>query len=129
MKTSIEIRDDIYAWLQSSALSGEVTGNITNTGRETDKEDVCISVLASEGTQCQKVYLNVNVYVKDLYVNKTYTENMERAGQLARLCAEVMESHYGDGWMCRLETQSVMEVSATNEHLINNRLYYQIINE
>jgi hypothetical protein len=129
MKTDIEIRQDIFLWLSTTDLKETVTGEISMTGRETDKEDVCISVLASEGRQWQKVYVNVNIYVKDIHANEVYRENTLRTGTLAKLCDTIMREHHGKGWMCRMEKQSVMEVSATNEHLINNKLFYQVINE
>ena len=68
MKTDIDIKDDVYRAVAGSALVTEINGVVSKTIRPANSanEDVVISVLASQNTEIQQAYVNVNVYVPDL---------------------------------------------------------------
>ena len=61
MKTDIDIKDDIYGVLEGTPIHQEVTGNLCKQGRETDLEDICISVLSNQNGEEQMAVVNVNI--------------------------------------------------------------------
>ena len=67
MKSDIDIKDDVYKIVNRSPLHKAVTGVLKKTLRpkDSDKEDIVISILANETKQAQTAYVNVNVYVPD----------------------------------------------------------------
>lgn len=46
MVNEFDILGDVYHYLKDSELAKVVTGQVSKTGRKTDKEDICISVLS-----------------------------------------------------------------------------------
>ena len=130
MKTDYEIKTEVYKHIYGSSLHQEVNGVLTKTKRpkDSDKEDIVISVVANQNGQTQYVSLNVNIYVKDDLRNNQYEENTERTGQLSTLAAELLEIFIGPGYRVTLTSQHTYDTNA-GEHVINNRLYYQQNNE
>lgn len=131
MKSDTDIRDDIYMCLKESELAAEVTGTLSKTKRPLNsrKEDIVISVRANAPTQRQEATVYVNVYVQDEKIDGQYEEATARTRTLAELCFRALAIVYGKTFYCHLDEQRVEEAADGNEHVITNKLTYQIINE
>lgn len=138
MKTDIDIKDDIWRVIKKSPLFNEVTGELKKTSvrpKESRKEDIVISILANNTKQKQTAYVNVNIYVADDYVDGQNEENSERLRRLCKMAFSVFESVRGVDFRLSLTDpnfdcgQRVIESEGTSEHVINNKILYQIINE
>lgn len=138
MKTDIDIKDDIWRVIKKSPLFKEVTGELKKTSvrpKESRKEDIVISVLANNIRQKQLAYVNVNIYVADNYVDGQNEENSERLRRLCKMAFSVFENVRGVDFRLSLTDpnfdcgQRVIESEGTSEHVINNKILYQIINE
>ncbi len=133
MKSDILIKDDVHTFIKNSTLASAVTGKICKQGvrpKGSDKEDVVISVIANQNGQIQEAVVNVNIYVKDDI--KSDGQNQEATIRLRELCdtaSEILEVGSGEDFRFTLESQRVIEVEGTKEHVINNRLNYKQINE
>lgn len=127
MKSDIDIKDDIYNYLKSSPLVAEVTGKLSKTLRPTEsmREDIVISILANVNGQIQEAYVNVNIYVADLYRDNQYIEDSIRLRTLCKAASDVLEVGYGNESRFTLEEQKVLAVDGRNEHCINNKILYQ----
>lgn len=138
MKTDIDIKDDIWRVIKKSPLFKEVTGELKKTSvrpKESRNEDIVISVLANNVRQKQMAYVNVNIYVADNYVDGQNEENSERLRRLCNMAFSVFENVRGVDFRLSLTDpnfdcgQRVIESEGTSEHVINNKILYQIINE
>lgn len=138
MKTDIDIKDDIWRVIKKSPLFKEVTGELKKTSvrpKESRNEDIVISVLANNIRQKQMAYVNVNIYVADNYVDGQNEENSERLRRLCNMAFSVFENVRGVDFRLSLTDpnfdcgQRVIESEGTSEHVINNKILYQIINE
>ena len=138
MKTDIDIKDDIWRVIKKSPLFKEVTGELKKTSvrpKESRKEDIVISILANNIRQKQMAYVNVNIYVADNYVDGQNEENSERLRRLCNMAFYVFENVRGFDFRLSLTEpnfdcgQIVIESEGTSEHVINNKILYQIINE
>lgn len=133
MKSDILIKDDVYAFIKKSPLASAVTGKICKQGvrpKCSDKEDVVISVVANMNGQIQEAVVNVNIYVADDI--KSDGQNQEptiRLRHLCRIASETLEVGSGEDFRFTLESQRVLAVEDTKEHVINNRLNYKQVNE
>jgi hypothetical protein len=133
MKSDILIKDDVYAHIKNSPLASAVTGKICKQGvrpKDSDKEDVVIAVIANLNGQIQEAAVNVNIYVADDI--KSDGQNQEatiRLRELCRIASETLEVGRGEDFRFTLESQRVIEVPGTKEHVINNRLNYKQVNE
>lgn len=133
MKSDILIKDDVYALIKNSPLASAVTGKICKQGvrpKGSDKEDVVISVIANLNGQIQESVVNVNIYVADdIKSDGQYQESTIRLRELCRIASETLEVGRGEDFRFTLESQRVLAVEDTKEHVINNRLNYKQVNE
>ena len=133
MKSDILIKDDVYAHIKNSPLASAVTGKICKQGvrpKDSDKEDVVIAVIANLNGQIQEAAVNVNIYVADDIKNDGQNQEATiRLRELCRIASETLEVGRGDDFRFTLESQHVIEVPGTKEHVINNRLNYKQVNE
>ena len=137
ISTDNDIKDLVYMLLQNSQLKAEVTGQILKVSRNpaSTNEDVVISVLANDNPrQIQSAYVNVNIYVMDIYFQqggeKYKVENTARTKELSRIFADMFEKAIiGEAYRLTLDRQRVIAVEGANEHCVNNRLLYQCVNE
>lgn len=133
MKSDILIKDDVYAFIKKRPLAAAVTGKVCKQGvrpKGSDLEDVVISVVANMNGQIQEAVVNVNIYVKDDI--KSDGQNQEATIRLRQLCeiaSDTIEAGSGEDFRFTLESQHVIEVPGTKEHVINNRLNYKQVNE
>ena len=133
MKSDILIKDDLSGFIKGSRLATSVTGKVCKTSvrpKDSDKEDVVISVVTNMNGQIQEAVVNVNIYVKDDYIKTTgqYQEATIRLRELCSIASETLEVGNGNDFRFTLESQKVLAVE-TNEHVINNRLIYKQVNE
>lgn len=133
MKTDQEIKEEIYQFIKGTDLEQSVSGVLSTRKRplNSTKEDILISILANGNRQKQQAFVNVNIYVQDQSVKKNaqLEEDGERIGQLSRIAADLFEVFWIGTARVNLEEQRVFEVENGKEHVINNRLLYQIVNE
>lgn len=135
MKSDIDIKDDVYKVIASSELKSTVSGTICKRRRTAYpigaelKEDVCISVLANKASQVQESFVNVNVYIQDVEVKGQREENTKRLREICQMCFNVFRAVHGDGFRLSLSEQRVIEVPDVGEHIINNKLLYQTLND
>lgn len=135
MKSDIDIKDDVYNVIEASALKAAITGSVCKrkrpfyaTGSPT-KEDVCIAVLANNTSQMQEAFVNVNIYVQDDNVKGQNEEKTKRLRDLCQLSFEVFKSVHGEDFRLSMSEQRVIECEGTGEHIINNKVLYQTIND
>lgn len=131
MKTDEEIKDDIYHIIKGSELERSVSGVLRKTRRpkDSDKEDIVISILENGHGQIQESVVNVNIYVADNVRDGQADEDTIRCRLLSRISADLLEVGRGSGFRFILEKQRVMPVNGKDEHFINNRLLYKQVNE
>lgn len=135
MKSDIDIKDDVYKVISSSALADAVTGSICKRIRPfyatgaTLKEDVCIAVLANQTSQSQEAFVNVNIYVQDEYVKGQKEENTKRLRELCQLSFEIFGAVHGKDYRLTMSEQRIVANEETYEHIVNNKLLYQTIND
>lgn len=132
MKSDIDIKDDIYIALLNSPLMKEVSGELCKRKRphNSSAEDVVISVLANNIAQKQMAYVNVNVYVKDDDIDGQNEEQSQRLRLLCQLSMQSVEAIHGKDYKVSFDdTDGQRVIESEGEHIINNKLVYQIINE
>ena len=138
MKSDIDIKDDIWKVINKSALLKEVTGKLKKTSvrpKGSRSEDIVISVLANDTKQKQIAYVNVNIYVADDNVDGQSEEQTSRLRKLCQMSFDLFDNVRGNDFRLSLTDpnfecgQRVIESAGTSEHVINNKILYQIINE
>lgn len=135
MKSDIDIKDDVYKVIVASELKTTITGSVCKrqrtfytTGSPTN-EDICIAVLANQTLQLQEAFVNVNIYVQDEDVKGQKEENTKRLRELCQLSFKTFESVHGADFRLSMSEQRVIACEGTNEHIINNKVLYQTIND
>lgn len=131
IKSDIEIKDDIYKFIKGSVLEKAVTGKLKKTRRPKDSnlEDIVISILDNGTGQMQEAFVNVNIYVPDDMRDGQAEEKTIRLRELCTIAYNLLEVGRGDSYRFTLDKQRVMEVNGKNEHFINNKLLYRQCNE
>ena len=135
MISDIDVKDNLYRFIKGSELENAVTGVLSKTVRpkNSDKEDIVISVISNMSGQIQEVYANVNIYVKDLSITKdgiTQNEmNVVRCRELCRLAFDLLEVGSGEDFRFVIESQRVIAVDDIQHHVINNKILYKQIND
>lgn len=140
MKSDIEIAKFVYHKIKGTDLERNVTGKLSDRGRpnKSEKEDIVISVLANEGCgQIQRAYVNVNVYVSDIWNSETkaWEKDTIRISEICNL-SKFLFSVFDIG-IHVVPSECNQKVYSTNisfenghtEHFINNKLYVEICNE
>lgn len=129
MKTEVEIREDMYAFICGCGLDDFISGVVSYTGRETNKEDCIISVQDSDSDQIQTAFVYVNVYVPDISSGGRKQENVLRTEELSKLFARTLESGFGDTFRFELVKQRIKAVNGKDEHVIMNKIEYLTLND
>lgn len=130
MKSDIDIKDDVYKIIKDSELEKSINGKLSKTKRpkNSNKEDIVISVLSNDFEEIQKAFVNVNVYVSDTNRDNQFEESSIRLRELCNLAKKVLSVGRGEDFRFTIESQRVLEVNGKNEHLINNKLLYKQCN-
>lgn len=135
MISDIEVKDNLYRFIKGSVLEYAVTGVLSKTVRpkNSDKEDIVISVISNMSGQIQEIYANVNIYVKDLSITmdgQTQNEmNVTRCRELCRLAFDLLEVGSGEDFRFEIESQRVITVDDIQHHVINNKILYKQVND
>lgn len=138
MKSDIDIKDDVWRVINKSALLKEVTGELKKTSirpKGSRSEDIIISILANDTKQKQVAYVNVNIYVADDNIDGQNEEKTARLRKLCQMSFDLFDNVRGNDFRLSLTDpnfecgQRVIESAGTSEHVINNKVLYQIINE
>lgn len=140
MKSDIEISKWVRSNVEDSELMEVVSGKLSDRGRPngSTREDVVISVLANEGCgSIQSAFVNVNIYVTDIWndITKTWESDTIR---LSKLCeaAKCLFGLHSNGFRVSYtdSSQRVLSTGVTfedghTEHFINNKLFIKISND
>ena len=138
MKSDVDIKDDVWRVINKSALLKEVTGELKKTSirpKGSRSEDIIISILANDTKQKQVAYVNVNIYVADDNIEGQSEEKTARLRKLCQMSFNLFDNVRGNDFRLSLTDpnfecgQRVIESAGTSEHVINNKVLYQIINE
>ena len=138
MKSDIDIKDDVWKIIKESSLLREVSGDLKKTSvrpKNSRSEDIIISVLANSTKQKQIAYVNVNIYVADDYIDDQSEENSARLRKLCKMSFDLFDNVRGKDFRLSLTDpnyecgQRVIQSSGSSEHVVNNKVLYQIINE
>ena len=132
MRSDVEIKDGIYSYIKGTRLLSAVTGKLLKTRRpkNSDKEDIIITVLANEGNQRQEAVVNVNIYVEDNFIDGQPEEDSIRCRELGNVAKSVLETFRVDGARVTLSRPPrVFDAEDIPWHIVNCRLNYQLINE
>lgn len=138
MKSDVDIKDDVWRVINKSALLKEVTGELKKTSirpKGSRSEDIIISILANDTKQKQVAYVNVNIYVADDNVDGQSEEQTTRLRKLCQMSFDLFDNVRGNDFRLSLTDpnfecgQRVIKSVGTSEHVINNKVLYQIINE
>ena len=132
MKSDIEIKTDVYRYINGSELHRAVTGVLRKTGKRphnSKNEDIVISVLANVNGQIQTATVNVNIYVAANIVDGQPEEQSKRLEELCDLASDLFDVFRGGGYRARLLEQRVFEVAGADEYVINNKIEYKQLNE
>lgn len=140
MKTDVEIAKFVYHKIKGTSLADSVSGKLSDRGRPNSsaKEDIVISVLSNEGCgQIQLAYVNVNIYVSDLYNSdtKAWETDTIRVGELCELSKYLFSIRKDEFHVVPYKSsQRVNPTGASfedghTEHFINNKLYIEISND
>lgn len=138
MKSDVDIKDDVWRVINKSALLKEVTGELKKTSirpKGSRSEDIIISILANDTKQKQVAYVNVNIYVADDNIDGQSEEKTARLRKLCQMSFNLFDNVRGNDFRLSLTDpnfecgQRVIESVGTSEHVINNKVLYQIINE
>lgn len=131
MRSDAEIKDVFYTLLKGSDLDNVISGSIYKISRpaNSDLEDVTIHVLDGLNGQVQNVVVNVNVYVLDVnYRVGEFVQDEIRVRELSNLCIKLLDGFSCDDYLLEIEKQPVFSVEGCNQHVINNRVLFKIMN-
>ena len=130
MKNDERIKDDVMEYIFTTGLPDEVSGVIKRDRRPRDsqEEDVIISVLANENGQNQVATVNVNIYVKDKPAGNQKDPDHDRLDILADASQRIFDVFHGNGYRARLLSQRITAVGE-DEHVITNKIEYKQNNE
>ncbi len=131
MKTDVEIRQDVFAYVKASAIKNAITGEVRIIPRSAKSkvEDCIISVQDNDNGQIQDAFVNVNVYVPNMTSGGESVENLPRTKTLAEICSCVLKDVYLGTYRFFLAKQRILPVQGKDECVINNRLRYKFNNE
>lgn len=140
MKTDIDIQKWFYHKIKGSELDIATTGSLSDRGRPggSSDEDVVIAVLANNNAgQVQTAYVNINVYVSDIYndYRKSWERDTIRVSNLCNLCKFLFYLSDNEYYISAKDsTQRVIPAGIAfqdghTEHLINNKLFIKICND
>lgn len=141
MKSDIEILKFFRRGIARLPLSFSVGGSLSDRGRPagSDKEDIVLSVLASESAgQMQTAFVNVNIYVRDVYNEGTrsWERDTLRCSEICDMAKAVYLLRGGD-FICDMSGSTPPRVIATGvefedghtEHCVSCKIFVRINNE
>ena len=135
MVTEDEIRTQVFRFIKQTPLASLVTGRVIN-GRDraanATSEDIVIKVNGNNLAQKQEAFVIVNIYTQDVLMNGEYVPNDERIPLVERAALDLFETakRVGDARLSLpKDGQKLLASQNGREHVVSNKLLYQIINE
>ena len=132
IKSEGKIVTEIWKYVSNSELATAINGEIyksRNRPLNSNTVDIVIKPIANTPSQRQLSYINCNIYIPDEIDDGQYDKNGEECDRLEEIAARVLEVFSIDGARIVLDTQHTYQVTDAHAHVINNRLFYQFINE
>jgi len=125
--SEIDIKDLVFGIIKKSSISSSISGKVYKDKRpmNSKKEDMVISVLASDSEQVQQFTVTANLYVQDVRRENEYVENTPRLRELCSICSQELDRVARADCLVRMDSQRIHETQ-TNEHCISNRLNIRI---
>ena len=124
MRTEDEIRTDVYRFIKQSPLASVVTGKVIN-GKDR-------AVNGNNLGQRQEAFVIINIYTQDNLRDGEYVLNDERVPLIERTVLDLFETAKRIGG-ARLslpkDGQTLIAARNGREHVVSNKILYQIINE
>lgn len=135
MRTEDEIRTDVYRFIKQSPLASVVTGKVINgkdRAANATTEDIVIKVNGNNLGQRQEAFVIINIYTQDNLRDGEYVLNDERVPLIERTVLDLFETAKRIGG-ARLslpkDGQTLIAARNGREHVVSNKILYQIINE
>lgn len=129
MKLESDIKQDLFNYVKTTLLFGNVNGELLKTDRTANasNEDIEISLLTEPNfNDVQEVVVLIRVYVQDFFKRESneYVANEKRIAELERLSFEAFESFRTNEARCYLQSQKTFKAQEKNEHCVVNRVSY-----
>lgn len=129
MKTSIEIRDDIFRILKDSEIAKEANGKLCNKPQRplnSVKEDICIGVISNEniGQDRQLAVVQVNVYCQDINHDGQMEENTSRLRVLERKLEASLDWYNGGDFYLTITRLKSHKAEGIDAHFAQAQLTY-----
>lgn len=134
MKTTLDIEDILWTFLNSSSLKGSVNGGVYKRRRPTGstKEDVVINCLPVNNLQVQSAVANVNIHVPNKVQNISGIEDSypdhARLKALGNIAVSLLVDQWNTGYNFDVQQQNVFEDEDGKSHYVNIRLDFYSIN-
>lgn len=136
IKTGIDIQMDIYNILASSDLPMMINGGIYYNIRplKSKNEDIVIGILAANGNQILKAYLNVNVHVPNIKGEKIENSNavdnfqpdQQRFYQIGLYVISILDGYNGSNFSLALRKPGALE-GYQNDWYYNIQIEYTFL--
>lgn len=130
MRNNFDVIDIVYSYLKP--FETELSGGLYKMKRpfNSKKEDIVINTLAINDEDAQRVTVNVNIHVPDLFVNIDGIEqkqpNFKRLQELVTKITPTIQEVYKDDYNFWIEWQQVIQDQAiADNHYCNIRLVFK----
>lgn len=131
--TTFDCENILYQLLNQSPLKTEISGGIYKRERPQDSklEDVVISSIVIDSGSLKSCICNVNIHVSDIDISISGKQQKmpdnHRLSQLAVIAEPVLKNRYGTLYNLWIANQSTFKESETNQHFVNFRIQFNII--
>lgn len=128
--TGIEIEEDVFKVIASSALASDINGIVCRKDTRplnSKKEDVVVAHIGGVNGQEQEGALNVNCFVQDIDDGSgTLVPNITRCKAIATILESVIEAIHIDDYLFTIDSViDTYKVQNANEHCVNVRVAYR----
>lgn len=133
MKSTLEIVDIVWAILNVSDITTEITGGIYKNKRpiNSDKEDLVINAIGAANTDLETALVNVNIHVPSISIKINGSEEQvndeARLKELTKKALEILADNWGEDYNFDVQQQLLIP-DESGESYINIRLDFYSIN-
>ena len=135
MRTTLDLVDILWAYLNASALKNELTGGIyKHIGPvNSQKEDVVINSLPIVNLDLQTAVANVNIFVPNPVQNingvqDTSQPDSARLQALGAMAMVILDSHYGADYSFSVQQSVLLSDDTSGSWFLNIRVNFYSIN-
>lgn len=135
MKTTLDIEDILWTFLDSSSLKTSVNGGVYKKKRPagSTKEDVVINCLPVNNLQIQSAVANVNIHVPNKVQNISGIQDDSqpdhaRLKELGNAAVSLLVDQWNNDYTFDVQQQNVFEDEDGKSHYVNIRLDFYSIN-